>query len=153
MAPGKWGHGRAVCRRQMFNFPVSYRLRFMQSQATDPYSQAIRGLYSLIQSGSHGQAVIQSLPYSLCHTVLPYSHVNICPAAARAISIGGPWSHQPIQQSKQQTNQPNQKVNEPTRPVSSKTPNDQIPNPKKKTKSPYRQNNQICSIHPISHLR
>ncbi|EEQ36350.1 predicted protein [Clavispora lusitaniae ATCC 42720] len=152
MAPGKWGHGRAVCRRQMFNFPVSYRLRFMQSQAQIHTVRQYVG-YTV----SYSQAHMVGPSYSLCHTVfaiqsLPYSHVNICPAAARAISIGGPWSHQPIQQSKQQTNQPNQKVKEPTRPVSSKSPTDQMPNPRK-TKSPYRQKNQICSIHPISHLR
>ena len=118
----------------------SLRLRSIQSGNTWAIqSHTVR----LTWSGRHTVFAIQSLPYS---------HVNICPAAARAISIGGPWSHQPIQQSKQQTNQPNQKVKEPTRPVSSKSPTDQMPNPRK-TKSPYRQKNQICSIHPISHLR
>lgn len=69
MAPGKWGHGRALCRRQIFSstrgHTVSYRLYSLIQ------SQAIHGLYSLSQATvSYSQAhMVQAHPYSLCHTV------------------------------------------------------------------------------------
>ena len=101
MAPGKWGHGRAVCRRQMFNFPVSYRLRFMQSQAQIHTVRQYVG-YTV----SYSQAHMVGPSYSLCHTVFAIQ-------SRKHLSCSGP-SHFYWRTLESSTDPTKQAANQPT---------------------------------------